>query len=245
MIVSAHQPHFLPWLGYLDKIRRSDLFVLLDHVQFERRNYQNRTHIKTRSGEQLLTVPVRQRSRSERILEKEIDNALDGKNTWNGRMLRTIHSAYGKARYFDAHRALLDDALSRSWARLADLNEVLLRYLLDAFDIRTPIIKSSSIKDLEGARGDMILNLCRAVGADTYLSGSGGSRGYLDAARFEEAGVQIVWQDFTHPVYPQLMPSEEFIPRLSAVDLLWNCGPESGAILRGELAPATATARAA
>lgn len=245
MIVSAHQPHFLPWLGYLDKIRRSDLFILVDHVQFERQNYQNRTTIKTRAGAQTLTVPVRQRSRGERIFEKEIDNSPDGRITWGEKMLRTIHAAYGKARYFGDHREIMGDVLSRSWTRLVDLNEALLGYLLDAFDIRTPIIKSSSIEHLEGARGDMVLNLCRAVGADTYLSGTGGSRGYLDVPRFEEAGVRIVWQDFTHPVYPQLTPPEEFIPRLSAVDLLWSCGPESGAILRGELAAATATARAA
>src|SRR5271170_3619491 len=101
MIVSAHQSHFLPWLGYFDKIRRADLFVVVDHVQFERGDFQNRNRILTRSGVQWLTLPVRQRSRSERILEKEIDDRLVGGVSWGEKIARTLHHAYGRAPYFD------------------------------------------------------------------------------------------------------------------------------------------------
>lgn len=243
MIASAHQPHFLPWLGYFDKIRRSDVFVLLDHVQFERRNYQNRTRIKTRAGERWLTVPVHQRSRAERIIEKEIDNAPDGKLPWGEKMIRTIENSYGKARYWGAHRGFFEDALLRPWTRLVDLNDALLTYLLAQLDVRTPVVRSSSLGHIPGARGEMILNLCRAVGAHTYLSGSGGSRAYVDVDLFERAGVQVVWQDFAHPGYPQLKPPDDFIPGLSVLDLLFNCGPESGAILRGKAAAAPKAAR--
>ena len=232
MIASAHQPHFLPWLGYFDKILRSEVFVVLDHVQFERQNFQNRTRIKARSGARWITVPVRQRSRDERIVDKEIDPAPDGDMPWGEKMFRTLENAYSRTKHFRDHRAFFREALLRPWTRLVDLDDALLRHLLAALDIRTPIVTSSSLGRIEGARSEMIVDLCRAVGADTYLSGSGGARDYLDLDLFERAGVRVEWQAFAHPRYPQLAPPAGFVPRMSAVDLLFNCGPESASILR-------------
>jgi hypothetical protein len=234
MIVGAHQSHFLPWLGYLDRIRRSDVFIVVDHVQFERQNFQNRNRIKTRNGAAWLIVPVRQFSRAEVIYEKQIDNSLDGKITWGERMMRMMDNVYGKAPYYAAHRPFLADVLGSTWQRLVDLNDVLLKYFLDQLEIRTPVVKSSSLGRLEGARSEMVLRMCQAVGADTYLSGTGGSQQYLDIASFEASGIRVEWQRFEHPEYPQLRPPNDFLPQMAVVDVLFNCGPASAAVLRGE-----------
>lgn len=234
MIVGAHQPHFLPWLGYFDKILRSDVFVVVDHVQFERQNFQNRNRIKTRSGVQWVVVPVRQHSRDERIVDKRIDNKRDGRITWGEKIFRTLTHAYVKAPWFAAHRDFFGDVLTRPWSRLCDLDIEILRYFLAVLDIRTPIVRATDLGDIGGAKSEMILSICRALGADTYLSGSGASRSYLDLGSFESDQVQVTWQAFEHPQYPQLAPPSGFVPRLSAVDLLFNCGPDSAAILRGD-----------
>lgn len=238
MIVAAHQPHYLPWLGYLDRMHRADLFVIIDHVQFERRGYQNRTRILVDGQPQWLTVPVVQRSQQERIIDKQIDNPPDGgKRFWGSKHYQTLRHAYREAPHFADYALQLWQILESRSARLVDINQLTLHFLREAFGIRTPMIRSSEL-DIRGARSDMILNLCRAVGADTYLAGMGGSRDYLNRELFAAAGIDIAWQEFSHPVYAQC-GGGAFVPGLSAIDLLFNHGPRSRDILCGE-APATA-----
>lgn len=232
MIVAIHQPHFLPWLGYLDRMRRADLFISLDHVQFERRGHQNRTHILLDGLPHWLTVPVLQHSRQERIVDKQIDNSSkDVLHSWGGKHFQTLQHAYRHAPFFENYAPSLRPILESRWERLVDLNQALLDFLRDALDIHTPLIRSSSLQ-VEGHRSDLILNLCLAVGADTLLAGMGGSVRYLDREAFADAGVRIVWQDFQHPEYPQC-ETDTFVPGLSAIDLLFNNGPKGVGILQG------------
>lgn len=234
MIVAIHQPHFMPWLGYLDRMCRADLFIVLDHVQFERRNYQNRTRIVVDGLEHWLTVPVLQRSQQERVIDKQIDNPVAGeKKWWGGHLYQTLRHAYRDAPYFDAYGPRLLKILASRPDRLVDLNRQMLDFFRDALEITTPLLNSSELK-VGSARSELILDLCRTVGADTYLAGMGGSRQYLDREAFAEAGVDIAWQDFHHPVYAQCGVGS-FVPGLSAVDLLFNHGPQSRAILAGDL----------
>ena len=232
MIVAIHQPHYLPWLGYLHRMAQADLFVLLDHVQFERRNYQNRTMIRMNGEARWLTVPVVQRSQKERIADKEVDNTLDGSKSWTRAHLQTLRHAYGKAGFFAAYAPALERLFGTRWQRLVDLNCASLELLREAFGIRTPLVRSSEL-GVEGAKADLILNLCLATGADTLLAGMGGSRGYLDTDAFARAGVRVNWHDFKHPTYPQC-GTQPFTPGLSAIDLLLNCGLESREILFGK-----------
>jgi len=237
MIVALHQPHFLPWLGYLDRMRQADLFIVLDHVQFERRNYQNRTRIKLDGNAQWITVPVRQQSQQERIVDKRVDNPPPEETRWWGANLcRTLKHAYRNAEFFGDYAGELFRILESRWDRLVDLDQATLDLLRDAFDIRTPLARSSEL-DVAGVKSDLILNLCLATGADTYLAGLGGSRHYLDGEAFADAGVKIAWQQFDHPRYRQ-DGSGEFVPGLSAVDLLFNEGSRGRAMLAGEAAPA-------
>lgn len=232
MIVAAHQPTFMPWLGFFDRMQRADLFVIVDHVQFERQNFQNRTQIKTSEGARWITVPVLQRSREEKVIEKIIDNQAQGKHRWGRKAQLTLQYSYQAAPFYKYYAAELKGILDGRWEKLVDLNIALLELCRRSLSIETPVLRSSDLP-IRGAKSDMVLSLCRAVGADTYLAGMGGSREYLDVEAFKRAGVKVVFQDFQHPRYPQV-PSGEFAAGLSAVDLLFNCGPQARSIMRKE-----------
>jgi len=210
-------------------------------VQFERRNYQNRSQIRIDGEARWLTVPVLQRSQKERIVEKEIDNS-DTARPWSRNHYATLRYAYREAGYFSTYAQELKKIFDSEWTRLVDLNAAMLGLLRDAFGIHTRLVRSSEM-EVDGAKGDLILNLCRAVKADALLVGFGGSRGYLDAAAFEAHGIGIRYHEFTHPTYRQC-GAAPFIPGLASLDLLFNAGPQSRAILMGETA-ATHDARVA
>lgn len=233
MIVAAHQPNFIPWIGYFDKMRKADLFIVVDHVQMERQSYQNRVRIKTGEGDRWITVPVIQESRSERIMDKRIDNSRSGRFRWSRKMFLTLKYAYQSAPYFRDYEAGLAEIFEAQWERLSDLNGRLIEFCREALDIRTPMVASSTMS-VTGARSDMVLNMCREAGATAYLAGDGASRGYLDVDAFERAGIRVIWQEFEHPRYVQHPSCGVFIPNLSAVDMLFNCGPRSAETLRGE-----------
>jgi WbqC-like protein family len=232
MVVVIHQPHFMPWLGYLHRMAQADLFVLLDHVQFERGNYQNRTRIRIGDEARWLTVPVVQHSQKERIVDKEIDNRLEGERWWPRVHFSTLRHAYRDAGYFGTYASALQEVLHRRWEKLAQLNQAMLDVLREAFGIRTPLVRSSELQ-LEGSKSDLILNICRTVGATTLLAGFGGSRTYLDAQAFAKAGVKIAYHEFEHPVYEQ-GGKAPFIAGLSSIDLLLRRGPQSARLLLGE-----------
>ena len=229
MIVTIHQPHYLPWLGYLHRMARADLFVLLDHVQFERGNYQNRTMLRINGEARWLTAPVLQRSQKERIADKLLDNSLEGPRWWASAHFLTLRHAYRDAGYLGSYAPALRRIYETRFERLVELNAALLGFLRDAFGIRTPLLRSSELAP-EGAKSGLVLDICRRVGADTLLVGLGGSRDYLDREAFARAGVKLAFQEFTHPVYPQCGP-QPFATGLSAIDMLLNCGPRSAQFL--------------
>jgi hypothetical protein len=221
MLVAIHQPHYLPWLGYLERMRAADLFVLLDHVQFERANYQNRTQIRIDGEARWLTVPVVQRSQKERIADKLIDHGPQGARWWARTHLMTLRHAYRSAPYLGLYLARLEKIYATRFERLVDLNAALLSLLREAFGIQTPLIQSSELAP-RGAKSELVLDICRRVGARALLVGLGGSRQYLDGEAFARERIELVYQEFTHPVYRQCGASA-FIPGLSAIDFLFNC----------------------
>jgi hypothetical protein len=235
MIVAIHQPHFLPWLGYLDRMARADVFVVLDHVQFERRNYQNRSMIRMDGEARWLTVPVVQRSQKERIVEKLVDNRPEGSRGWGANHFATLRHAYREAPFFGQYGAALKQILEAQWERLVDLNLANLQFLREVFGIRTRLVRSSQLGGIDAAKSELILQLCKTLGADTLLAGQGGSRHYLDPQAFAASGVHIVHHEFAHPTYPQCGP-QPFVAGLASLDLLFNCGPRSRELLFGEAA---------
>ena len=232
MNVAIHQPNFVPWLGYFDRMIRADMFVLLDHVQFERRNYQNRCLIRCEDQEKWLTVPVVQVSQKEKIIDKMIDNPADlsGTRWWGPNHFNTLRYAYRKAPYFDLYAPKLREILEARWDKLIDLNIATLDFVREALDIRTPMIRSSELQ-VEGQKSALLLSICQAVEAKAFLGGMGGSRDYLDKEAFAAANMGTVWQQFTHPVYPQ-PGTAPFMKGLSVLDLMFNCGPAAAGIAR-------------
>ena len=230
MLVAIHQPHYVPWLGYLDRMAKADLFIVLDHVQFERRNYQNRTMIRCEGQEKWLTVPVVQLSQKETIVDKGVDNSEEGSRAWGPNHFKTLKYAYRKAPFFAHYAPKLQEILEAKWDKLVDLDLAMLDFLRHEFQIRTPLKRSSEMR-AEGARSELLLNLCREIGpGSTFLGGLGGSRGYLNLEAFAAAGIGVEWQQFKHPVYAQCGDTP-FMPGLMSLDLLFNCGPRGAEIL--------------
>jgi WbqC-like protein family len=227
MKLAIHQPHYLPWLGYFAKWAAADLFVFLDTVQYEKNGWQNRNRIKTREGARWLTVPVRAR------LGTPISDVLvDASQPWRARHFAAIASAYDGARGWARHRDELHALYGREWERLAPVAVAGAEWLARKLGVTTPTRLASEIGLPDGLQADAtgrLVALCRAVGADTYLAGRDGAV-YMDMAQFAAAGIAVETQQYEHPVYAQ--EHGEFVPSLSAVDLLLNHGDEALGILR-------------
>ena len=228
MIVAAHQPHYMPWLGYLDKLAKSDLFVVMDDLQYEAQNYQNRQRLKLAAGAHWLTVPLLRGTQSDRICDKQIDNAGNPRQHWQRRTWRTIEINYRRAPYFARYADELHAVYLQPWVSLVELDMKMLALACKWLDIRVPIMRASTL-GLHGNKTDRLIDLCRKVGARAYLSGGGGSTSYLDVERMGRAGIGVIWQYFEHPQYPQRYSG--FASHLGFIDLLFNCGRASRDIL--------------
>jgi len=226
MIVSINQPAYLPWLGYFHRIAASDLHIVLDHVQFEKNSFVNRNRIRTATGTTWLTVPVLTKGKFKELPISEL--TINTTEDWQGKHWRTIQQNYGKAQHFAEHAGFFESVYTRTWTHLLPLCMEITAYLLQSFGISTPFRSSSEMSPAQ-TKSELVLELCKSVGADTYLSGILGKQ-YLDEASFRRAGIRVLYQDYKHPTYPQYRAAG-FEPHLSAIDLLFNCGPESRSIL--------------
>jgi hypothetical protein len=232
MIVAAHQPHYLPWLGYLDKLAKADVFVVMDDLQYEAQNFQNRQRLKLNHGPKWITVPLLAGEQTDRIVDKRIDNAGRGsRHHWQARTWRTLEVHYGSSPGFPRVASALDDVYVRRWDWLLDLDLHLLDLARRWLGITCPIVRSSSL-GLRGAKTDRIADMCQRLGASIYLSGRGGSQGYLDTDALARAGITTLWQQFEHPVYPQRYGA--FVSHLGFLDLVLNCGELAAAHCKGQ-----------
>ncbi|MCK4417171.1 MAG: WbqC family protein [Candidatus Latescibacteria bacterium] len=224
MIVAVHQPQYLPWLGYFDKIDRAHLFVLLDIVQFKKNEWQNRNRIKTAQGWQWLTVPVTYR------FPQRIDQVkINLQSNWARKHLLTLKSNYYRAPYFSDYFSTFENILTQNWQSIATLNIRLVRELTELLGISTPLRLASELGDFPEEPDERLIAICKHLGAEVYLAGLGG-RNYMNLEKFRKAGIEVVFQEFKHPVFPQLYG--DFLPNLSVVDLLFNCGEQSLRIIR-------------
>src|SRR5208282_2668410 len=168
MVLAAHQPQFCPWLGYFDKMRRADLFVLLDDVQYKKNEWQNRNRIKTQNGPAWFTVPVTYHFGQE-IREVRINNASE----WQKKSKSTLLQSYAHAKAMPQVAAFLEEIFGRQWELLVDINLYTIRWLAEHLQVRTETKLSSELK-VPGHSTERLVALCRALGADTYLAGAGG-----------------------------------------------------------------------
>lgn len=215
MIISAHQPSYLPWLGYLDKIIKSDVFVFLDSVQFEKNSFINRNLVKSREGPIWLSIPALIKGHTSSTLEHTL---IDRKQNWRRKHLNAIFLNYKKAPRFEVCYPKLEALYRADFELLSDVCYYQLLFWLREFNVRTKVVRSREL-EIVSRKSDLIFDLCRAFGADHYLAGMMG-RNYLKTEYFAEAGITVEFQSFQHPVYPQLFG--DFVPNLGILDLWMN-----------------------
>ena len=216
MLVSAHQPAYLPWLGYIEKIVKSDVFIYLDTVQFEKNSFTNRNKVKTANGEVMLTVPVKMKNHTSLIMS---DKLIDNNQDWQKKHLATISQNYKKAPYYNEIMPLIEKFYTKKYEHLSDYCYDYLFVWLNRFDIKTPIVKSSTL-DINSSKSDLVLDLCKSQNADRYLSGALG-KDYLDVDKFKKEGITVEFQNYQPKPYPQLWKGG-FVPCLGIIDYAMN-----------------------
>jgi len=225
MIISSNQPYFFPYPGFFYKAYRSDVFVILDNVQFPRgTTWTTRNRFKNHQGSLWMTLPVKKKGLG---LQKINTVRICQDGRWAKKHLESLRNAYANAPYVKDHLSFLEALFSTKFEKLIDFNLKIIRYLMKHFQIETKITLSSELEIT--AKGDQLLiEICRKFGASQFLVHSA-ARKHFDADRFKKEGIRLTDVKFPSPVYPQLWGS--FIPNLSALDLLLNCGSKAHDIM--------------
>jgi hypothetical protein len=225
MIVAIHQPQYLPWSGYMDKLDRVDAFVLLDTVQFTKSEWQNRNRFKTAEGWQWVSVPVLH-EHGQAILEVKID---PNQSSWPRKHRNALETNYSATPHFGRVSEGLFRLWEQEWEALSPLNRATIELFAELIGIDTPVYLASEMRETPEDPDERLIALCRELGADGYLAGTAGPD-YMDMKKWEAAGIEVLVQDFVHPEYDQ--PFGDFLPEMSAADLLCNCGPDALPLLR-------------
>tara|TARA_B100000029_G_C17544596_1_gene947992 strand:+ start:1036 stop:1752 length:717 start_codon:yes stop_codon:yes gene_type:complete len=227
LILTAHQPVYFPWLGLFHKIALSDKFVFFDEVQYLPRDWMNRNKIKTPNGEMWLTVPVFTKGhREKKTSEIEINNQSD----WKNKHLKSIKNNYNKSQFFADYIPFFEELYSKNWSKLTELTEYMLKWFLQELNIKTEFVKASDFQ-FDGTKSDLVLDMCKTLKAHTYIFGIRG-KDYAKLNDFKNEKISVIFQNYNHPTYKQNFGT--FIPNLSIIDLLFNCGPQSKKILMSQ-----------
>jgi len=228
-VVVIHQPDFLSYLGFFHRLLHSDLYIVLDDVQFVKgtsQSWMNRDKIKTLEGKKWLTVGVKKAPRDTNINKILLNDTTN----WKQQNLNLLRQNYNKALYFNEIFPYIEKLYEYDTINLSNFNMLSIEMLIKLFDIQINIVYSSSLITTK-TKSDRLVELLTQVDATHYLSGVGAKDYHIDEP-FDKKNIEVLWQEFNHPVYPQLYG--KFIPYLSSIDLLFNCGIEkSREILRG------------
>ena len=220
MILTAHQPVYLPWLGLFHKIALADKFVSFNQVQYLPKDWNNRNKIRTPNGSIWLTVPVLSSNyREKKLVEIEIDNS----QPWQRKHWQSIFINYKKAPFFSQYSDFFESVYQKEWTHLCQLNDYMLCWFLKELGINTEFLDAGDF-NFQGKKNDLVLDMCLEMKADVYIFGSLG-KDYAEVESFEEKGIQLAFQDYQHPEYQQL--NRTFEPYMSIIDLLFNHGSSS------------------
>lgn len=223
MKVVILQPSYIPWRGYFDQIRRADLFIFYDDVQYDKHGWRNRNQIKTAQGKQWLTIPVHSKGVTAGIAIKDV--RIDGSKPWAKNHLKALTIAYSKSPYFKDYLPLLESFYSRRDACLADFTiETSIVLSRDLGITSTRFMRSSELPGIDGFKTDRLIQILKQVGATRYLSGPS-AREYIEPQKFTEAGLTLEYIEYNYPQYPQLYPP--FDPYVSILDLLFMTGKDA------------------
>lgn len=218
--VVIHQPDFLPYIGFFHRFLKADLWVVLDHVQFVNKgnSWHYRDRIKTPKGAQWISLSVKKMEVSTPINKVMLSDSVN----WKENNLNLIKQNYSKSPYFKEIFPYVEKLYASADEKMIDFNLASIEMLMELFDIKIEKIVASELQPI-GTKNELLIDILKKVNAGTYLSGVG-AKSYMDTDKFTAAGIEVVYQDFSHPVYPQL--HGEFIPYLSSIDLFFNCGIE-------------------
>lgn len=220
MIVSIHQPNFIPWVGYFSKINQSNIFVILDNVQFEKNGFTNRNKIKNSQNTIWLTIPV---NLSNYLSTKIKDIRIANIRNWKEKNLSTVKMNYAKAPFFNEIFELYENILNKDFQYLIDLNVELILTIINYLNIEINVKYASNISNNLNST-ELLLDICKKSNATEYLIGAGGNK-YMDKSIFEINNIKLSQYNLKGFKYPQLWG--DFVPNLSILDLLFNCGKES------------------
>lgn len=217
-IVVVHQPDFMPYLGFFDRLNKADIYVIFDNVQYVRssRGWTSRDKIKTRNGERWITVYTKKAPRDTAINQIEISYDSD----WREEHLNLIRENYKNCPFYGEIMPYILRLYDFQCNYLMDFNLESIKMLMELFDIQIQLVKASELHPT-GKNNTLIIDIMKKLGCRRYLSGVG-ARDYYVSEPYEQAGIEVMWQEFEHPVYPQ--QHGDFIPYLSSIDLLFNCG---------------------
>lgn len=229
MRLSISQPAYAAWTGYFNRIANSDAHVVLDHVQFERHSFTNRNRILMAGRPAWLTVPVQTSDRGLDIPINELK--VDNGRNWQRKHLESIRHAYGKTTGYTSVDAAFREAFDGPQTYLVPVVKALTDRLLDILGIVKPTRYSSELRLLE-TKSALVLEICRLVGADTYLSGPFG-RNYLELCAFDDAGIAVEFHDYSDRPYDQ--GRSTFVPNLSVVDVMCRLGEDASSFVRTDV----------
>ena len=218
MKATIHQPQYFPYPGFFHKLSLSDVFVIMDDAQYDKR-FTNRNKIMATNGWTWLTVPINKDHKFSPNSQVEINNDL----SWRDVHWKKIYHSYANTIYFKKYEHFFKSIYEKEWQSLFELNFETLKKVIDFLGINVKIIKSSEL-NVAGASTTKLVNLCKAVGADTYVSGTGG-RNYMDENLFGKNNIRLEYQNYTAKPYPQRL-AYSFTPDLSIIDMLVNVGPD-------------------
>jgi hypothetical protein len=219
MKVGIIQSNFLPWRGYFDFIRETELFILHDDLQYTKGDWRNRNKIKTERGLEWITVPVRYRHTKQLIEETQVDYSTP----WAQKVLNRIRDSYRRAPHFEYYFSELADLLSQPAVSISDLNLSLIHWVCHHLEIHTPIKMSREFHP-HGAKTERLIGILQQVKATTYLSGPA-AQAYLIPQMFEQAGIRLEYKQYDYSEYEQLYPP--FESAVSVIDLLFMKGKEA------------------
>ena len=229
MLITGHQPNYMPYCGFFQKVALSDVFVIVDTVQFVRGGdfaWQHRNKIRTKDGWIWLTVPVLTKGKYyQNINEVKINNTFN----WRRKHWKSIYMNYRNTQYFKKYSDFFEFVYKKEWDRLIDLNMDIINFLLKTLGIEKSMITCSELGAV-GRKTELIADICRRLNSNKYLSGVHG-REYINEEIVNENNLEIIFQDFEHPVYDQ--GYDDFIPNLSVIDLLFRNGDRSLDIIMG------------
>lgn len=218
MKIGIHQPQFLPWLPYFLKIDACDYFVFLDTVDYQKNGLQNRNQIKSISGKQWLTVPVKNK-----LGQKINDVRIFNSSNWKKKHLSTIDQLYSKSKFFEKYFLELKNIYNSEWDLLCNLNISIIKIIMRWLDIQTPFILASEL-EVSGKSNELILNICKKLKAKEYISGIG-AKEYINTDLFKKNNIILNFKE-TQVIkeYEQLYSGQEFMNDLSVIDIVFNCG---------------------